>query len=279
MPVGDTNNAAGGSDPRRLFVFNGGFLTQGRVRRILELSGWDIKLGKPRPDDWVGTWGKSPTSGRGEAVADRTDAPVLRVEDSFLRSIHPGRAGEPPIGLNIDRTGVHFASKRPSDLETLLATHALDDTALLNRARDAAARIRLAHLSKYNAFDPDAPTPPAPYVLVIDQTRGDASIEHGGSNAATFAEMLVFAQTEHPHASILIKGHPEVSDGHRQGHFGPDNENDRITYLADPVSPWHLLEGKAQLRFTPSHRRWGSRRSMPGTAPVSLASRFTPDGG
>jgi len=267
-----SDETAGGSDPRRLFVFNGGFLSQGRIRRILELSGWDIRLGKPGPDDWVGVWGKSPTSGRGEAVAQRTDAPVLHVEDSFLRSIHPGRAKDPPIGLNIDRTGVHFASRHPSDLEILLATHALDDTALLNRGRDTLARIRAAHLSKYNAFDPDAPAPDAPYVLVIDQTRGDASIEHGGSNPATFAEMLVFAQTEHPNARILIKGHPEVAAGFRDGHFSPDNENHRITYLADATSPWHLLESATAVYTVSS--QMGFEAIMAGHRPRIFGQPF-----
>ncbi|MEE9388810.1 MAG: capsular polysaccharide biosynthesis protein [Paracoccaceae bacterium] len=243
MPKKTPKSAAAGTNPRRLFVFNGGFLTQVRVRRILELSGWNIQLGKPDADDWVGVWGKSPTSPRGQAVADHTDATLLHVEDSFLRSLHPGRTKQPPIGLNLDQTGLHFDSSKPSDLETLLTTHRLDDTALLNRARNASDRLRRAHLSKYNAFHPDVKLPAAPYVLVIDQTRGDASIEHGGANAATFAEMLVFAQTEHPGNRIIIKGHPETAAGYRDGHFGPENENDRITYLADPVSPWALLEG------------------------------------
>ena len=236
--------AAAEEDPlRRLFVYNGGFLTQRRVRRILHLAGWDIKLGRPGPGDWVGVWGKSPTSGRGETVATRTESPVLRVEDALLRSVLPGREGQPPLGLHLDRTGVHFDSSHPSDLETLLATHPLDDTALLDRARAASDWIKAAHLSKYNAFDPAAAVPKAPYVLVIDQTRGDASISHGGANAGTFHEMLVFAQEENPGAQIVIKAHPETSGGHRRGHFGPDDTRDHIHLLTDPVSPWRLLEG------------------------------------
>ncbi|NHX27720.1 capsular polysaccharide biosynthesis protein, partial [Escherichia coli] len=115
---------------RRLFVYNGGFLTQGRVRRILELEGYRISLGKRGPEDMVGVWGQSPTSPRGEAVARHTDAPVLRVEDAFLRSVLPGRAGGgAPLGLMLDGRVVHFDPSRPSDLEHLLATHPLDDTA------------------------------------------------------------------------------------------------------------------------------------------------------
>ena len=129
----ETDKAAG--DVRRLFVYNGGFLTQRRVRRILELSGYQIKLGAPSEGDMVGVWGQSPTSSRGETVAEMRDAPVLRVEDAFLRSVHPGREGSDPIGLHLDARGVHFAPSPPSDLGHLLATHPLDDTALLDRAR------------------------------------------------------------------------------------------------------------------------------------------------
>ncbi len=237
------HDAAGAENPRRLFVYNGGFLARGRIRRILQLAGWEIRLGRPGPEDWVGIWGASPTAPRGEAVARRTGAPVLRVEDAFLRSVLPGRAGAPPIGLCLDSRGVHFDSSRPSDLEHLLATHPLDDTVLLDRARALAERIRHAHLSKYNAFDPEAEVPESPYVLVIDQTRGDASISHGGASAATFREMLVHAQTENPGARIVIKTHPETAAGHREGHFTPADASGRITLLDVPVSPWKLMEG------------------------------------
>ncbi|MCG6901978.1 MAG: capsular polysaccharide biosynthesis protein [Rhodobacter sp.] len=243
MAAPQQSEAAEDDALRRLFVYNGGFLTQRRIRRILQLSGWDIRLGKPGPGDWVGVWGKSPTAPRGEAVATRQDAPVLRVEDALLRSLRPGRDGQPPLGLLLDRTGVHFDSSGPSDLETLLATHPLDDTALLDRARAAADWLRAAHLSKYNAFDPDDGVPDAPYVLVIDQTLGDASIAHGGATAGMFQEMLVFAQEENPGAQIVIKAHPETIGGHRPGHFSAEDERGHIRLLRDPVSPWRLFEG------------------------------------
>ncbi|MGH1329819.1 MAG: capsular polysaccharide biosynthesis protein [Paracoccaceae bacterium] len=238
-----TQNAAGEPTSRRLYVYNGGFLTQSRVRRIMALAGWDIRIGQPKGDDFVGVWGKSPTSTRGEAVAAHKDAPILRVEDAPLRSVLTGRDGEPPVGLCLDQRGVHFDSSTPSDLEHLLATHPLDDTALLDRARKCAQWLRMSHLSKYNAFDPADRLPNAPYVLVIDQTKGDASIEYGAGSAALFHEMLVFAQLEHPGAKIVIKTHPETEAGHRTGHFSEDDANERVMLLRDPVSPWALMEG------------------------------------
>ncbi len=235
--------AAGPQKARRLFVYNGGFLTQRRVRRILKLAGYSIHLGLPRAEDHVAVWGNSPTAHRGLRVAEKHGVPVVRVEDALLRSLHPGRAGEPPLGLLIDHSGAHFDPARPSDLEHILAQNPLDDTALLNRARGAMARMAEAHLTKYTAFDPDLPAPGPGYVLVIDQTRGDASVTASGADRARFREMLVFAQEEHPGAPVIIKTHPETAQGFRSGYFSEEDCNDRITLLSDPVSPWTLFEG------------------------------------
>ncbi|MEM7598367.1 MAG: capsular polysaccharide biosynthesis protein [Pseudomonadota bacterium] len=243
MHLNDDHKPAGTNAPRRAFYFNAGFLRQKRVRRIMELAGYALEIGKPGAEDLIAVWGHSPYAKRGETVAGATGAGLVRVEDAFLRSLFPGRSGEPPLGLVIDQTGMHFDGETPSDLETLLATHPLDDTALLNRARGAIARLQEAHLSKYTAFDAAKTAPEPGYVLVIDQTEGDASVTHGGANAASFKEMLYWAQDENPGARILIKTHPETVQGHRQGYFSQADETDRIALFADPVSPWALLEG------------------------------------
>ena len=225
-------------------MYNGGFLTQKRVRRILQLSGYDIRLGNPGPKDWVGVWGLSPTALRGKAVADKTDRPVLHVEDAFLRSVLPGRAGGgPPLGLLLDREGMHFDPARPSALESLLATHPLDDTALLDRARHALARLQRKHLSKYNNFSPAQPAPAPGYVLVVDQVRDDASLRATGAGQALFNEMLAFAQIENPGARILIRAHPETRAGGRAGYFDASHEGQGTQLYTDDVSPWALLEG------------------------------------
>ncbi|MGV6805127.1 MAG: capsular polysaccharide biosynthesis protein [Ruegeria sp.] len=227
----------------RLLVYNGGFLTQRRIRRVLSLSGFDVRIGLPRSGDMVGVWGQSPTSYRGERIAEKYGAAVLRVEDSFLRSLHPGRSKEPPLGLLLDRSGVHFNPSQPSELETLLATHPLDDTALLNRARQAVLRIRELQLSKYSAFDPGIPAPDPGYVLVVDQVQGDAAVSASNGNSARFREMLVMAQEENPGARVIIKSHPETLHGQRKGFFSFDDETSRVSLFTDQISPWALLDG------------------------------------
>jgi capsular polysaccharide export protein len=236
------------------------------------LSGFDVRVGKPNKGDLIGVWGKSPTSPRGEAVSDLTGQPILRVEDAFLRSLHPGRDGEPPIGLLLDEKGVHFDASQPSDLETLLATHPFDDTPLLNRAREGIARLQQDELSKYTAHDPEIEPPEAGYVLVIDQTKGDASIKYGGANEASFQEMLYYAQTEHATAKILVKTHPETMNGHRQGHFTSDQETDRIRIVDTVISPWKLMEGAIAVYVVSS--QLGFEAILAGHKPIIFGQPF-----
>ena len=227
---------------RRLCVYNGGLLTKGTPRRILELAGWEVTAGLPREGDWVGLWGRSRTAWRAQAVAGWTEAPVLTVEDAFLRSVHPGRVrGEAPVGLCLDQTGVHFDGGAPSDLERLFAAHALDDTALLDRAREAMDSLAYWHVGKYSATDPALAAPDPGYVIVVDQTKGDAALM--GAGRAAFLEMLAFAAEEHPGGRIVVKTHPETGHGGREGHFTAEDATGRVTLESRPIAPRVLFEG------------------------------------
>lgn len=242
-----TAGAAGVPPPRRpLHFVSGGFLWDRRLRRILSLAGYDLRPGLPRPGGDMVVWGRRPVAARGERLAVARGARLLRVEDSFLRSLHPGRAGGPggqTLGLLIDTEGgVHFDAGAPSTLERHLARAPLDSPELLARAEAGIARMRMAHLSKYCACDPAQEPPVDGYVLVIDQTRGDASIRYGGADAASFARMLSAARQDFPDRPILIKTHPETAHGLRPGYFGPADADDRTHLSSAPFSPWRLFE-------------------------------------
>ncbi|WP_128254432.1 capsular polysaccharide biosynthesis protein [Falsirhodobacter deserti] len=218
--------------PRRLFFYNAGLLRQARIRRILQLAGYELRIGLPGPEDAVVVWGHSPVARRGEAAARARGVPLLRLEDAFLRSVHPGRARRcGPLGVFLDNT-VHFDASRRSSIEAALHEPAEPD--LLARAEEGIARLRALDLSKYNSFDPDAALPAPGFVLVVDQVRGDASTRDAGD--AAFARMLVAAREEHPGMRIVVKAHPETIGGLRGGHFSD------IETLTTPVSPWKLLE-------------------------------------
>ena len=119
MATGRIDRSAAGTEhqSRRLFIPSLTFRRDRRLRRIVELAGWELSVfGRPRPTDTVGIWGAAGTAARAHRLADRTGAQKLYLEDAFLRSVRPGRDGEPTMGLVFDRTGLHFDATRPSDL-------------------------------------------------------------------------------------------------------------------------------------------------------------------
>ena len=267
----DPKDIAVGAIPRRLFHYNAGFFRP-RLRRILQLAGHELRLGLPGAGDGVVVWGRSPYAHRGEVIAARACVPLVRVEDAFLRSLRPGRMGDAPVGLLIDPEGVHYDSKQPSRVESILSKSHLDDSNILDRAKASIELIRTLGLSKYNNGLPDTPLPPPGYVLVVDQTRGDASIRHAGASAATFAEMLVLAASEHPGVRVLIKTHTETQAGLRPGHFGPADAKGPVSVFSMAVPPWRLLEGAIAVYTVSS--QMGFEAIMASHRPVVLGQPF-----
>ncbi|WP_424975240.1 capsular polysaccharide biosynthesis protein [Dinoroseobacter sp. S124A] len=231
-------------DPRAPFLRPGtpvylsslSHLTDRNLRRILSLKGLELRLGWPKPGGHVAIWGRSGRTGaRGEALARRSGAKPLYLEDAFLRSVLPGKAGGPRHGITLDQQRPYYDATGPSDLEDLLATHPLQDIA---RGEALIAALQEAGLSKYNAATAPPPAIAPGYVLVVDQLRDDASIRYGGADAARFDAMLQAARDENPGREILIKGHPAARSD-RPGHLGPDG--------CGPCAIWPLLAGAAQV--------------------------------
>lgn len=231
--------------PRRLCHQNLSFLRDQRLHRILNLAGHQLRFGLPGPGDGLLVWGASPTARRGEALAARRHLPLVRVEDAFLRSVLPGRAGgAAPLGLMFDPVGVHFDSSRLSRLEETLQ-EGLQNSNIEHEADRLIHCLIEADLSKYNIHDPDLPAPDPGYVLIVDQSRGDASIRHSGASAQTFRQMLDTALIENPDTRIVIRSHPESTLGLRPGHFSPADATGRVSLLTAPVSPHKLLKNAA----------------------------------
>jgi len=233
-------------DARQLSAnyFSGGFLRERQVRRILDLAGLNLRLGlPPKSTGQVVVWGRTPRAYRGRWIAQRRGAGLITVEDGFIRSVLTGRAGAPPQGLVIDHRGIYFDCSRPSDLEHILNFSDLDGPNSMARSADALARYQMSGLSKYNNFDPARAPDQDGYILVVDQTRGDASITLGGATPDTFAQMLRAARDENPGKTILIKTHPEVALRRRRGYFSSTDIDVRTKLVRDPIAPARMLQG------------------------------------
>jgi len=259
---------------RRLGAYTGGFLFSRPIRRILELSGWRVTPAiPPTRAEAVAVWGRRPVSARGLWVHKRFGVPLLNVEDAWLRSVRPGPEGEAPLGLLLDSQALHFDATQPSELEHLLATADLDTPEFAERAQHGIAFLKEHGLTKYSGWEEGAELPERGYVLVIDQTAGDAAIAHAGAGPEAFQAMLTAAKAAHPDKRILLRTHPVTASGHRKGHFGPsDCDEARVTIFSAPVNPWHLLEGAVAVYAVSS--QLGFEAILAGHRPVLFGQPF-----
>jgi len=186
-------------------------------------------------------WGRKPSALMAEVVAVNHGLSVWRLEDGFLRSIDPG-SKERPLSILLDKSGIYYDANSPSDLEALIACR-LDDTCL-GRACDLIESWRSMRVSKYNHAREYFGELPSRYVLVADQTLGDASIQYGLANESSFHRMLEAALAENPGCTVLLKTHPEVMSGGKKGHFDIEEVSGkpRVRVLGTDVHPVGLIE-------------------------------------
>ncbi|SHM03462.1 capsular polysaccharide biosynthesis protein [Vreelandella subglaciescola] len=179
-------------------------------------------------------------------------APLWRMEDGFIRSAGLGVDLTRPLSLVLDRQGIYYDPRQPSDLETLLNTTTFSQD-LLIRAHALRQRLVALRLSKYNlsgrktrhnSFPPNRTC-----ILVPGQVESDASIAAGSPEISTNSALLKAVRHAQPHAYILYKAHPDVLSGARIGelddsarHFYDlDVSHEEITGLLECVDSVHTM--------------------------------------
>lgn len=158
-------------------------------------------------------WGYRP-SGRA-AIADslNRDRGLLLLEDGFVRSLKPGAGIS--YSLVADSTGIYYDASGRSDLISALNRGEPCGSMIRECTEDVPAlicRFRELGISKYNWYPGAAGQTPLPVekgVLVVDQTRGDTSLEYGGVRQEDFERMVRDALDEHPSVPIYIRSHPD----------------------------------------------------------------------
>lgn len=177
-----------------------------------------------RAGDRVLAWGFR-ADAEASALAAELGATIERMEDGFVRSVGLGSDLVRPRSLVVDRSGIYFDPTRPSDLETLLATHAFSD-AELERGRALIARLRTSRVTKYNTGNRTpldlAAAGARRRVLVPGQVEDDQSILRGCVDVRTNRGLLEAARAAEPGAFLVYKPHPDVLVGNRAGELPPE---------------------------------------------------------
>jgi capsular polysaccharide export protein len=189
-------------------------------------------------------WGLKGVFARDAAWAQRAGLPYLALEDGFLRSVRPAN-GDAALSVIVDPVGVYYDAHRPSKLEQDIALTRTTDQHV--RAERLITEWRDGRLSKYNHARELPPPVAGTFVLVVDQTAGDASITYGMASERSFTRMLEAALDEHPGVPVVVKVHPDVVEGRKRAHFGAltPGQASRVTLLASNAHPPALLEAAA----------------------------------
>lgn len=208
-------------------------------------------------------WGLKRSGLRAKRLAVRYGQPFTLLEDGFIRSVGVGQE-EFSLSVVVDDLGIYYDAGRLSRLESLV----LQDLspASCQRARGLAEAWCAARVSKYN-YAPDCLRPlPKAYVLVADQTFGDASIRHGLADSGSFARMLDAALVENPDSTVVLKVHPEVMLGRKKGHFDVValQKHPRVLVLGEDVHAASLIAGAEAVYVVTSQMGfegllWGKR--------------------
>ncbi len=175
--------------------------------------------------DCVLVWGRKENTREALAYASRHQLPVLYLEDGWIRSCSANAHSRVLYSIQIDHSGVYYDSTTSCDLEQLLQLPETDFSHIVTAEGLAyAARCRellvANDISKYNYVRQKEPRDDdRPLVMVIDQTRDDASVRYGGMDEQRFKLMLDAAIDEHPQAQIIVRTHPDVVAGKRKGYL------------------------------------------------------------
>lgn len=202
-------------------------------------------------------WGRKSNTSAALDYARKHNLAVLYLEDGWIRSSAANPHSRVSYSILKDNTGVYYDSTCACDLENLL--NLVDDefngiaTAdKLSYAKQCRKRLVANNITKYNFTSTQQPvsassegnrSPNKKQVLVIDQTRDDASVRFGGMDAARFDNMLLTAIDENPDAQIVVRAHPDVVSGRRLGYLSDLAKKIGIPVRADSVNPIQMLKG------------------------------------
>jgi len=227
------------------------------------------------PADVVLTWGRKNTSQAAVEYANNRALPVWFLEDGWIRTASQSAHSRRCYSLLVDPVGVYYDSTKPSGIENYLNQNnkqfakSCDKSALAYAAR-CRRRLVQGNVSKYN-YCSDQPiswqgasaelridTTPVPenFVLVVDQTRDDASVRYGAMDESTFRRMLDSAIDENPESTVIVRTHPDVVSGRRKGYLADYAAALNIPVIAgsDNPLPWvkmasRIYVGTSQLGF------------------------------
>jgi len=200
-------------------------------------------------DACVLVWGRKRNSRLARAFAKKNGLPVLQLEDGFIRTCAEDSHSRMTYSVIVDRKGVYYDAESGSELEDFLnSSTEFEETYHETEEELTQACLEIIvenNITKYNFVRDYVPVDnddEREIVLVIDQTVGDLSIVYGAMDRSGFEAMLDAALAENPSSRVIVKTHPDVIAGSRQGYLTDYAVSRGVELLGQAVNPISLLK-------------------------------------
>ena len=194
-------------------------LTKSRTRKIIN----EFKL----DDTLFYSWGMKKS---GKLLRKKYKKKLVFLEDGFIHSFGIKKK-KIPLSICHDNKGIYYNCNIRSDLNDFIKEKLSNNN--ISRAKKIIELWKKYSISKYNF--PNFIEPPSyPYILLIDQTFGDLSIDYGNADENSFEKMFEFAFNNWPDHKIIIKSHPDVINYKKKGCIDISKySKDRVIILGD----------------------------------------------
>lgn len=231
-----------------------------KTNKVRLLSFLSLNVSKKLNPVLVG-WGYKPNTVKARTLAKQYQLPYWALEDGFISWLnHPSKTrASQRLSYIVDKLGIYYDASKASGLDAIIDAQGGIDEVRLNRIREQLLKLKV---SKYNQTRCDDFKWPSwlaefkeqktPFLLLVDQTFNDASIEYSGGSQESFSQMLEWTKSElksDQDLHVVIKTHPDVLLGTKKGYLLdlvqaleiPSDLKERIHFLSEDVMPFDLI--------------------------------------
>ncbi|MDR0408542.1 MAG: capsular polysaccharide biosynthesis protein [Campylobacteraceae bacterium] len=192
-------------------------------------------------------WGRKKSGLNAISLAEKHKTSFVILEDGFIRSFGLENRLFPTFSLIEDSIGVYYDATKESGLERILNSHDFkSDTRLLSEVKEAISLIIEHNISKYNhAQDLEEnyfPNNGKKRILIIAQTKNDASLKYGLSDKFSMQEIIKIAKDENKDADIYIKIHPQALNGAKISDISTKDIPPFCNLISEDINPISLLK-------------------------------------
>lgn len=255
-----------------VYTSSRGIASNPQIRRLLKtnkvrlLSFLSAKFISNKHSVFVG-WGMKPNTQVARGKAKQLGVDYWALEDGFISWLHHPSQSKPFQRLSyiVDKVGIYYDASKPSGLDAIIDAQTSIDEARVNRLRDQLLKLKI---SKYNQSRGNEPQWPAwlksfkdqktPFILLVDQTFNDASIEYSGGSHDSFKLMFDWCVSKlqaNQSLQAVIKIHPDVLLGKKKGYLLdlvqsldlPIELKARIHFLTEDILPCDLIEMSSEV--------------------------------